>query len=127
MVGGEERSYHGASTKEDFMKLTRVELVQICKKNKSKAIYEVSVLTQRFDCDVLFLPVAHPEFNPIEMTWSQVKGYVTKNVRFSMREVEKLVHHSLDAFDEDQWKKYADYCIKVENQYRPVAGDINVE
>lgn len=59
--------HEGAVMTEDYMKLTRVELVAICKENKLAPILEVSVLAAKFKRDVLFLPVAHPELNLIEM------------------------------------------------------------
>ncbi|KAF1333625.1 hypothetical protein FI667_g2659, partial [Globisporangium splendens] len=87
------------STKEDYDKLTQPEVYKICKENAPKPIYGVSVLAQQPSCDVIFLPVGHPELNPIEL------------------EVEKLAHEFIDTFDAAAWAKYVEHCGKVEDEY----------
>jgi len=120
--------YEGSVTAEDYMKLTRVELAAICKENKPAPIHEVSVLAATFGCDVLFLPVAHPELNPIEMVWAHLKGFVARNnSSFTLQEAEKLAHRCLDTFDEQQWKKYVRHCIQVEDEYFSAADLVPVE
>ena len=56
------------------MPLKKVDLEAICKQQKPASGPGAS---RRFDFDVLLLPVAHPELNPIEMVWAVVKGYAT--------------------------------------------------
>ncbi|KAJ0398810.1 hypothetical protein ATCC90586_004732 [Pythium insidiosum] len=110
------------------MELTRVELASICKDNKPAPVFQASVLAQKFGCDVLLLPVGHPELNPIEMVWSYVKGFVAKhNVNFSLADVERLAHEALDKFDADEWKKYIKHCIGVEDKFLAAADTIPIE
>lgn len=41
---------------------------------------------EQFHCNVIFLPVAHPELNPIEHVWGIVKNTVeSENFDFSLR------------------------------------------
>ena len=64
--------------------------------------------------EVVRLPVAHCELNPIEMAWSQVKGHVKRNnkryinivmnivivwhlFRFTLTEVKELVYQGFEA------------------------------
>ena len=37
---------------------------------------------------VLRLPVAHCELNPIELTWTSVKGYIAKHKTFTFKEIQ---------------------------------------
>jgi hypothetical protein len=88
---------NGMSMEEDYNKLTRPEVYKIYKENAPKLIYEVSVLAQQHGCNVLFLPVGHPELNPIELVWSRLKGFIAqRDVNFSLQEVEKLAHEFID-------------------------------
>ncbi|DBA00866.1 TPA: hypothetical protein N0F65_008509 [Lagenidium giganteum] len=59
----------GRKTTEKLMALTRPELAQLCKLNKPRPEYQIAVTAREFDCDVLILPVGHPELKPIEMVW----------------------------------------------------------
>ncbi|KAF1333717.1 hypothetical protein FI667_g2536, partial [Globisporangium splendens] len=120
--------YNGFSTAADFMTLTRVELLSLCKQNKPRPIYEVSILAQRFECEIILLPVAHPELNPIEMVWSGLKWFVARNNRdFSLAKVAELTRTYLRSFNQSQWVKNVAHCIEVENKYLLVADDIPVE
>uniref|UniRef100_K3WQP1 Tc1-like transposase DDE domain-containing protein n=1 Tax=Globisporangium ultimum (strain ATCC 200006 / CBS 805.95 / DAOM BR144) TaxID=431595 RepID=K3WQP1_GLOUD len=112
---------------EDYNKLTRPEVYKIYKENAPKLIYEVSVLAQQHGCNVLFLPVGHPELNPIELMWSRLKGFIAqRNVNFSLQEIEKLAHEFIDTFDAATWAKYAEHCVKVENEYLSAADYIEL-
>ena len=55
--------------------------------------------------EVVGLPVAHCELNPIEMAWSQMKHYIkTHNLKFTLREMERLTHIAFTAVTPDCWK-----------------------
>ena len=66
---------------EDFMVLKKVELCFLASKHKPKPVYEISEIAKEFNIKILFLPVGHPELNPIEMVWSQSKGYIKKKCK----------------------------------------------
>ena len=47
--------------------------------------------TSTFKLKILFLPVVHPEINPIEMVWGVIKRKVTeRNVNFNLSELEDI-------------------------------------
>ena len=60
-------------TVEDYLKLTRVELAALCKKHKPKSVYEVQLLAKKYKMKVLFLPIGHPELNPIKWFGQDLK------------------------------------------------------
>jgi len=120
--------HDGRSTVDEYMALTKPEIGQICKQNKPKPEYEVSVAAREFDCEILLLPVGHPELNPIEMVWAYVKTYVSKhNTSFSLAEVERHAHAAIDAFDETAWQGYVEHCVKVEDKYLELADDVPLD
>ena len=41
--------------------------------------FATDAIAEKFTHTVVGLPVAHPELNPIELTWSVIKGYVAKH------------------------------------------------
>ena len=58
-----------------LMKLLKIKVVS----NKYKIIQILQIII--LGHEVVRLPVAHCELNPIEMAWSQVKGHVKDNNR----------------------------------------------
>uniref|UniRef100_A0A8D9E559 Tc1-like transposase DDE domain-containing protein n=1 Tax=Cacopsylla melanoneura TaxID=428564 RepID=A0A8D9E559_9HEMI len=66
----------------------------------------------------LRLPPYHPDLNPIELVWSQLKGRVAKrNVNFSMSEVTKLVTEECNAITEEDWRSCCNHTRKIEEAY----------
>ena len=56
------------------------------------------------DIKVLFLPVAHPQLNPIETMWSQIKQYVRQhNHEWDMEKVRGLAMRKRDLQQADDW------------------------
>lgn len=116
------------TTKENYMTLKRVELVEICKQNKPKPKFMAQELAKKFDCDVLLLPAAHPELNPIEMIWANVKTYVANhNVQFSLADLERLAKECFSQIDAEEWRKYVAHCIQVEDNYYDTADGVPSE
>ena len=69
--------------------------------------------------EVLRLPVAHCELNPIELAWAQVKEYVrSHNQKFTLTQVKKLVHEGISNITPLKWKKIIEHTRKkVEDHY----------
>ena len=68
--------------------------------------------------EVVRLPAAHCELNPIELAWAHVKEYVRKNNKlFTRAEVEQLTPHGIGAVMPDLWKKCVEHVRGVEDKY----------
>ena len=85
--------------------------------------------------EVVRLPVAHCELNPIEMAWSQVKGHVKRNnkryinivmdivivwhlFRFTLTEVKELVYQGFEAVTSERWQSLIKHVQEeVEDHY----------
>ena len=56
--------------------------------------------------EVVHLPVAHCTLNPIELAWSQVKGYIkTNNRRFNLEEVASVAKEGFEVVTPECWAK----------------------
>ena len=83
-----------------------------------KTVYLTDKAAESEGHEVVRLPVAHCELNPIELAWAHVKEYVKKNNKlFTMAEVERLTPHGIGAVMPDLWKKYVEHVRGVEDKY----------
>ncbi|XP_049518354.1 uncharacterized protein LOC125943315 [Dermacentor silvarum] len=69
------------------------ELLQLVKQHKHMFLpYQIDTLASAAGHVVVRLPPCHCDLNPIELVWSQVKGYAaSKNTDFKIDSVEKLL------------------------------------
>jgi hypothetical protein len=67
---------------------------------------------------VLRLPSYHPELNPIEKIWAQVKNYVaTHNVTFKFEDMRKLAEEKFAIIGTSEWENVCRNAIKMEDEY----------
>lgn len=94
---------------------TNAELYEIIKGRKEvDKQFTVDTLLRKHGHAVLRLPPYHPELNPIEKIWAQVKGKVaSNNTTFKMNEVMALTDRAFQEIGKEQWEKV---CQHVENQ-----------
>ena len=57
-------------------KSKKPELYEIIKSKKQPPVYKVDEFLKRKGNEVLRLPPYHCEFNPIELIWGDLKGYI---------------------------------------------------
>ena len=74
------------------MTLTCVELAAICQKNKPAPKYVLCKIADKYKIKILYLPVSHPELNPIEMIWSMMKDYIQKKMFICLYQMWKNMH-----------------------------------
>ena len=57
-------------------------------------------------------------FNPIELIWAQVKGFVAKNITtFRLKDVKELMYAAFGKITKDVWKKAEEHVVKIEKEY----------
>ena len=79
--------------------------------------------TEDFSIEILLLPVAHPELNPIKMVWAFVKRAVaSRNMMFKLSHVEQLTNEQLSKVTARMFKKFYNYAILEENKYKRLAS-----
>ena len=68
------------------------DLLCLIKASNIRTKYKTDVIAEKFGHEVVRLPVAHCELNPIEMAWATVMNYIrTNNKTFTMKEAQSLV------------------------------------
>lgn len=121
-------SRKGISWLQDSVK---AELLQTVHSVKHKYdIYKIDCLAASLGHSVLRLPPYHCELNPIEMVWSQVKGYVAaQNKTFKLNEVERLCYEAISRVTPENWRNYDSHVQKTEGRMWELDGmiDENVE
>ena len=88
-------------------------IYQKVKENKARFLrYRVDDMAEAAGHKVLRLPPYHCELNPIELIWSQVKGYVARENRtFKLAEVERLSREALAAVTPELWSNCCRHVV----------------
>ena len=80
--------------------------------------YIIDQILRKHGHEVLRLPPYHPDLNPIELIWSEMKQWVGRNnTTFKMKDVENLCHQAFNEIGPDKWKKACDHVKKTEMIY----------
>eukprot|EP00033_Pygsuia_biforma_P005352 GCRY01005902.1.p1 GENE.GCRY01005902.1~~GCRY01005902.1.p1 ORF type:complete len:256 (+),score=30.95 GCRY01005902.1:381-1148(+) len=69
---------------------------------------------------VLRTPPYHPELQPIELIWKQLKDYVFQNRapgNFTFTHLKDLVERAIQNITPENWKKCVQHVKKIEEQY----------
>jgi transposase len=98
--------------------LLKIELLELVK--TKKGLYDGYVIddcAQKAGHTVLRLPPYHCNLNPIELIWSQVKGYVARhNATFKLPDVRQLLVAGLATVSPDKWKNVINHVIREEEK-----------
>lgn len=66
---------------------------------------------------VLRLPPYHCEFNPIELAWAMVKGYVKQNnTTYKIDDVRQLLNTAIERVTSQNWKNFIKHVIEEEDR-----------
>ena len=103
---------------------TKHQLLDHAKKIYPTPKYKIQKIADKFEQEgfsikILFLPVAHPELNPIEMVWAFIKRTVaSENMSFKLSHVEQLTLEQVQVVTAAQFSKYYEHTRKEEDKYR---------
>lgn len=99
--------------------LLKPQLYRIIQQHKPRfQQYKLDNKLQEKGHTVLRLPPYHPDLNPIEMIWADVKKYVgSRNVDFKLANVKKLCEERFAMIGEEEWKSRCDHVQTKENEY----------
>ena len=109
------------------VKKTKDQLLQHAREIYPSPIYKIQKIANtfregRFEIKILFLPVAHPELNPIEMLWSKVKRQVaSKNMNFRLSTVEELTREAVAEFSASEFAKYVEHVLVEEQKFKELS------
>lgn len=99
--------------------MLKVQLLQLISLHKPRnKEYVIDSLLQQHGHTVLRLPPYHPELNPIELIWAEVKNWVaTNNTTFTIEDVKQLTVQKFGEITRESWQKKCDHVKKVEEDY----------
>ena len=100
-----------------FEDLTKRSLLELSDKSPVQVKYVVEEMAEKCgkSVKVLWLPVAHCEFNPIELVWSFLKKDIAKNnCKGGTARVLELARHAAAKVTPDLWAACVRHVIKVE-------------
>ena len=69
------------------------------------------------ECTVLKLPVARCDFNPIELVWASVKGYIKHDKTHNLPEMEQLTPDRITYTTTDMWRIFCRHVVDIKNDY----------
>lgn len=100
-------------------KMFKPELYEIIKIHKPKfPRYALDTLLHQHGHTALRLPPYHPELNPIEKIWANVKNWVAaRNVTFKLQDVRNLAIQKFDSITAAEWSAVCDHVDKIVNEY----------
>lgn len=109
-------STHGIPFSDDLLV---PELYRLILLNKCRFVrYELDELVATNGHVVLRLPPYHPDLNPIELIWAEVKNHVaSKNVQCSIERIKSLAEEKFSLIGTEEWAKRCNHVRKIEDEY----------
>ena len=103
---------------------TKAYLWSLVKANGIPPRYKVAKLVENYpntDCKLIILPVHHPELNPVELMWCQIKKHVrAENVDLNQTKAEALVLKKVGLLKQESWQNCQRHVLKVEKNYNDI-------
>jgi len=97
-----------------FLKHELMTKVREIPRNKA---YVIDNIAKDAGHTVLRLPTYHSEFNPIELAWAMVKGYVKReNTTFKIDDVRQLLHTAIKRVTPENWQNFIKHVIEEEDK-----------
>lgn len=111
--------------------MLRPELHQIIKRHASKFRRQKSIIEQMLTekgHSVLKLPPDHPDLNPIDLMWADVKHYVAdRNTTFKVHDVKILCQERLSEMGPEAWLMRCNHVVNAEQQYLDTEHIVDLE
>ncbi|EEY59561.1 uncharacterized protein PITG_12133 [Phytophthora infestans T30-4] len=100
---------------------TKAELMMLVRANKPKPIYRVTEIARPFGHLVYFTPPYHPELQPIELIWANIKGQIANNPASNMDELKNKINDGFASLTSSTWTKAYTHAQKYETRYMELA------
>ena len=63
---------------------------------------------------VVRLPPYHCQYNPIELIWAQLKGYVSKRNTFKKADIKPLIHEAVEKITAENWRNAVRHAEQIQ-------------
>ena len=99
--------------------MLRPQLLALAKANKPSPKFVIDTIAKEKGHEILRLPPYHPDLNPIEMIWSQIKRMVaSKNTTFRVNDVLELTNEAFNNITANDWENHCRHVENIEAEYR---------
>jgi len=106
--------------------MTKAELIQLAFSQLPPKQYIVDKIANKYDIEIVRIPVKNCVLNPVELAWAGLKKYVLQqNVRFSLNDVAQLCNEWLAACGPENASGYFAHVYKHEETFK--IADKNAE
>lgn len=114
---------HNIDFDESMLKPQLYKLILLHKPAQKK--FSMDRICAAYGHSVLRLPPYHPDLNPIERIWAEMKQYVgVRNTTFKTQHVRQLCEEKFSTMD-DAWKRLCESVKRLENIYMENEGIID--
>ncbi|XP_053406296.1 uncharacterized protein LOC128559142 [Mercenaria mercenaria] len=99
--------------------LLRPQLLALAEINKPEPAYVIDAIVRGYGHEVLRLPPYHPDLNPIELIWSQVKSIIaSRNLTYRSADLVQIANSAFEEIGADRWRRACVHAQKTEISYR---------
>ena len=99
-------------------KLLRPALLALAKANKPEPHYIIDDIAKEKGHIILRLPPYHPDLNPIELVWAQIRKIVSsRNFTNKLNDVLEITKAAFTEISVQNWENYCKHVINVEEEY----------
>lgn len=106
--------------------MLKVQLYELIKSHKPQhKEFVIDELLGKHGHSVLRLPPYHPELNPIELIWAEIKNWVgAHNVTFKMEDVIRLTEAKIQQIGQQEWVNKCEHSKKIEIEFLKQQGPV---
>lgn len=98
--------------------MVKAELLGLINTTQSEKIYTIDELLKGAGHTVLRLPPYHPDLNPIELVWANIKNCLARDhINATLDEKITILTRLFSEFSAEQWQKCDDHVQKKEQEY----------
>lgn len=98
--------------------MLRPELLQLAKAHKHTKSYHIDKHLKSKGYVCLRVPPYHPQLNPIELEWAEIKRLVALgNAKFKLKDIEKLTKEAISKTEKEFWNKCENHVHKIGEDY----------
>ncbi|CAK1594493.1 unnamed protein product [Parnassius mnemosyne] len=98
--------------------LRKCDLLKLIKQHGSENVYKIDEVLKAAGHEVLRLPPYHPDLNPIELVWGDIKGQLSRNELYSNLDKKKIALEKLfSKFPVQKWVACDTHVQKFEDEY----------
>ena len=99
-------------------KLLRPELLALAKANKPEPQYIIDDIAKEKGHIILRLQPYHPDLNPIELVWAQLKKMVSsRNFNNKLKDVLEITKAAFTEISVQNWENMGKHVINLEEEY----------